>query len=116
MESKYDSMVQSLLGLSKRLQQTEVLKDENDLLPVILIRLQQLDRYVVSQFAFGNQSIENDIVMYAGLLEEYGRNVGDKIDFLIDIGHATGGWDEDIAMHIEEVLGDIEECCRLLSS
>lgn len=113
MESRYNSMLQSLTGLSKKIQDGEVMAGESGLITLILSRLIQLDRYVISEFTFGNQSVESDIVTYAGLLQQYGRNAGDKIDFIIDLGNAEGGWNGDIAMHLQEILDDIEDYSNL---
>lgn len=104
-------MLQSLAPLAQRLPVLDSIDDPDssisDALATIVFRLQQLDQYVVAQFAFGMQSLENDIKDYTALLQEYEANVHEKIDFLIDIGHVRGGWDLDIASHLEEVLNDI---------
>lgn len=111
MESQFKNMLQSLVPLAQKLPVLDTIDDPDssisDALATILIRMKQLDQYVVAQFSFGLQSLENDIKDYTALLQQYEDNIYQKIDFLIDIGHAKGGWDKDIAMHLEEVLNDI---------
>lgn len=103
--------MQSLTALSQKLPVLDTIEDNeskiSDALATILFRLRQLEPYTVTGFTFMLQGLENDIKAYTAILQQYQQPITEKIDFLIDIGKLNGGWDEDIALHLEEILDDI---------
>lgn len=103
MDSLFQAAVDALSDLVKGMP----VPNSEDELSLIQFRLRQLEPYVVAQYQFDEERIEGDIKDYTALLQQYRYNVGDKIDFLINIGKTGDSWDHSISMHLEEVLTDI---------
>ena len=108
MGSLFQAAVDALLALVKEMPGSNY----DDELSLIQFRLRQLEPYVVAQYQFDEERIEGDIKDYTALLEAYRNNVGDKIDFLIDLGETGDSWDSSISMHLQEVLTDIIDTSR----